>query len=460
MWQLLNMLDWEQFLSNPKLDLDPRAKEIRKQILSLVEDYASLSHLNKKFEIGKSNVPVAGRVYGSTELKMLVSSSLDFWLTAGRFNDEFEKQLAQFLNSSFVISTNSGSSANLLSLSSLTSDKLGSQSLRPGDEVITVAACFPTTVNPIVQNGLIPVFVDVELPTYNIDPNKIEDAITEKTKAIMLAHTLGNPFDLDVVMELAEKYDLWVIEDCCDALGSKFRNKFVGTFGDVAAISFYPAHHITMGEGGAVVTNNPMIKRNVESFRDWGRDCFCPTGHNNTCGKRFCWKLGEMPEGYDHKFIYSELGYNLKITDMQASVGLAQLQRLENFINKRKSNFRWLKNRFSDLDDYFILPSETHDSDPSWFGFPLTIKENTQFSLNELNHFLTQRGIDTRPLFAGNIINQPYFKNLDYRVVGKLTNTNIIMNNAFWIGVYPGLNEDMLEYVSSSIESFVRSKFI
>jgi len=452
------MSDNDKFLENPNLDVKKESADLRKKIINLVSDYAQLAHSKKEFIPGKSIVPVAGRVYTENELKMLVSSSLDFWLTAGRFNDEFEKQLAKFLEVNFVITTNSGSSSNLLALTSLTSEELADRAIKPGDEVITVAACFPTTVNPILQNNLVPVFIDVELPTYNINPNLIEDAITEKTKAIMLAHTLGNPFDFDKIKQIATKHNLWVVEDCCDALGSTYDGKFVGSIGDVGALSFYPAHHMTMGEGGAVLTNNPKLKEIIGSFRDWGRDCFCATGKSNTCGKRFGWKLGDMPEGYDHKFLYSHVGYNLKITDMQAAVGLAQLQELPQFIEKRKSNFNWLKNRFSSLEKFFILPEPTPKSDPSWFGFPLTIKENSGFSVQELNHYLMQKGVDTRPLFAGNIIKQPYFHNLNYRIHDELTITDMIMNNSFWIGVYPGLTEQMMEYAAKTVEDFLKTR--
>ena len=448
----------EDILKNPALDKDKRAEELRMKILDLVSEYAQISHVSPPFVSGKSKVPTSGRVYDDNELKTLVASSLDFWLTAGRFNAEFEKKLAEFLGVNFVITTNSGSSANLLAMSALTSELLGDKALKPGDEVLGVAASFPTTVNPILQNNLVPVFVDIDIPTYNIDSELIENAISDKTKAIMLAHTLGNPFNLDIVMEIATKYNLWVIEDCCDALGSTYNGKLVGTFGDISTASFYPAHHITMGEGGAVFTNNPNLKRAIESFRDWGRDCFCAPGQNNTCGKRFEWKLGDMPYGYDHKFIYSNLGYNLKLTDMQAAVGLAQLQKLPKFIEKRKNNFRWLMNRLKHLEEYFLFPEATKNSEPAWFGFPIMIKENAPFTLNDINFYLTSHGVDTRPIFAGNIIKQPYFLNKKYRKVGELKNTDIMMNRVFWIGVYPGLTEDMMEYVVKTIEEFINLK--
>lgn len=450
------MTEINKILENSKLDTSERSQQLRQQILNLVAEYTKYSHDKRQFMPGKTIVPVSGKVFDKTELQMLVSSSLDFWLTSDRYNYEFEKQLAEFLGVNFVLTTNSGSSANLLALSSLTSDQLEDKALKPGDEVISVAAGFPTTVNPILQNNLIPVFVDVQIPTYAIDPNLIEDAITEKTKAIMLAHTLGNPFDIDKISSLAKKYNLWIIEDCCDALGTTYDDRFVGTFGDIATVSFYPAHQITMGEGGAVLTNNANLKRLIESFRDWGRDCFCAPGKSDTCGKRFGWKLGELPEGYDHKYTYSHIGYNLKITDMQAAIGLAQLQRLSEFIQTRKRNFQFLKERLAHLEKFLILPEATPRSDPSWFGFPITIRDNAPFSREELVHFLSQNLIDTRPLFAGNITKQPYFKNRNYRISGSLKNTDVIMNKSFWIGVYPGLTQEMLEHVVNTIENFIR----
>ena len=445
----------DEFLQNSNLDRSEDAKLLRSKILELVKEYSKISHPKRNFEESKPNVPVAGKVYDFNDLQMLVSSSLDFWLTSGRFNDEFEKQLSKFLGLNFVITTNSGSSANLLALASLTSHMHGDRALKPGDEVITAAAGFPTTVNPIIQYGLTPVFVDVEIPTYSVSPKSIEDAITDKTKAIMIAHTLGNPFDAETISKIAKENNLWLIEDCCDALGSTINQKLVGTFGDIGTLSFYPAHHITMGEGGAVFTNNPTLKRITESFRDWGRDCFCPTGKNNTCGKRFCWQKGELPFGYDHKFIYSHVGYNLKISDMQAAVGLSQLQKLTSFIETRKKNFTWLHKRLQTVKEFFILPEATQYSEPSWFGFPLTIRENAHFHKNELTLFLSENGVDTRPIFAGNMTKQPYFQNLKYRKNEELKNTDLVMNNSFWIGVYPGLDEKMLEYVVKTIEKFV-----
>ena len=445
-------------ISNPDLDLSEESKNIRASIISLVRKYQQVTHISRTFEPGKSLIPVSGKVFDNFELEMLVSSSLDFWLTSGRFNKEFEKKLAEFLHVKFLRTTNSGSSANLLALSSLTSERLGDRSLKPGDEVLTVAACFPTTVNPIIQNNLIPVFVDVKFPTFSIDVDLIENAITEKTKAIMIAHMLGNPFDVEEISQIAKKHDLWLIEDCCDALGSKFRDSYVGTFGDIATLSFYPAHQITMGEGGAVLTNNSELNRIIESFRDWGRDCFCAPGKNNTCGKRFEWKLGDLPDGYDHKYTYSESGYNLKISDMQAAVGLAQLSKLPLFIKKRQQNFSFLRKRLSKLDDFFILPEPTNFSEPSWFGFPIVVRNKAPFTKNELIQFLSSKLIDTRPLFAGNITKQPYFKNKKYRISGTLTNTDTIMTNAFWIGVFPGLTEEMLEYIVNQFDTFCSNK--
>ena len=450
------MSDIIKLLENVDLDKTDDIKKIRKQIMELVSKYYKLAHNQNEFILNQSTIPVSGKVFSEMDLQMLVSSSLDFWLTSGRFNNKFEKQLAEFLNVNFVLTTNSGSSANLLALTTLTSEQLGERALKSGDEVITVAAGFPTTVNPILQNNLKPVFVDVNISTYEIDSSLIENAISEKTKAIMIAHTLGNAFDLDEVTRIAKKYNLWLIEDCCDALGTTYDGKSVGTFGDIATISFYPAHHITTGEGGAVFTNNVQLKKIIESFRDWGRDCFCATGMSDTCGKRFCWELGELPKGYDHKYTYSHIGYNLKITDMQAAVGLAQLQNLPLFIEKRKKNFKFLKTHMSKFEKFFILPEATSKSDPAWFGFPITVRKDSPFSRTELLQFLTERKVDTRPLFAGNITKQPYFKNIDYRISGSLKNTDEIMNQSFWIGVYPGLNKDMQEYVVNQFEEFTK----
>ena len=428
--------------------------DIRSEISKLVDDYAKIVYQEKAFIPGQSSVPVSGKVLGAKELQLMVEASLDGWLTTGRFNSLFEEKLAKYLGVKYVLTVNSGSSANLVAFSTLTSPRLGDRAIKKGDEVIGVAAGFPTTVNPILQCGSVPVFVDVDLKTHNIDPDKIEAAITPKTKAIMLAHALGNPFNLDKVTALCKKYNLWLVEDCCDALGATYKGKKVGTFGDIATLSFYPAHHITMGEGGAVFTNNSLLKLIAESFRDWGRDCYCPPGQDNTCKKRFGWKLGNLPEGYDHKYTYSHLGYNLKISDMQAACALAQLDRLEEFIERRKQNFSYLKKRLKTCEKYFHLPVATADSDPSWFGFPLVLKEGTGFNRFDLINFLDRNKIGTRLLFAGNLTCQPYMMNQTYRISGELTNTDIVMRQTFWLGVYPGLTEDMLNFVVSRIEEF------
>ena len=442
------------FLSNSNLDLEDGAK-VRQEIMELTSQYVENSHAKKSFIPGKTIVPVSGKVFGKKEVQMLVSSSLDFWLTTGRYNQEFEKQLSNFLGIKFAMTTNSGSSANLLALSSLTSEQLGERSLKPGDEVITVAAGFPTTVNPILQNNLVPVFVDVKIPSYVIDENLIEENITEKTKAIMIAHTLGNAFNIKKIVDIARKHNLWLIEDCCDALGTTYDNKFVGTFGDLSTLSFYPAHHITTGEGGAVLTNNSQLKKIVESFRDWGRDCYCSPGQSNTCGKRFDWKLGDLPFGYDHKYTYSHVGYNLKITDMQAAIGLAQLDRLPEFIKKRKENFQFLYENLSSLEKYLILPNSVENSDSSWFGFPITVRDDISFSKESLINYLAQKLVDTRPVFAGNLIKQPSFKNKIFKTGKTLSNTDKIMNQSFWIGVFPGLSVEMLEYVVKQFKTFI-----
>lgn len=433
--------------------------ELRNQILQLVDRYAEQAYAPRAFQPGSSVVPPSGKVLGAAELKNMVEASLDGWLTTGRFNDAFEKRLAEFLGAKHVLTTNSGSSANLLAFSALTSSKLGERAIKPGDEVISVAAGFPTTVNPILQFGAVPVFVDVHIPTYNIDPAKIEAAISSKTKAIMLAHTLGNPYNLAEVTRIARKYNLWLIEDCCDALGSSYDGKLVGTFGDIATLSFYPAHHITMGEGGAVFTNNDELKRIIESFRDWGRDCYCPPGKDNTCGKRFGWQLGTLPMGYDHKYTYSHLGYNLKISDMQAACALAQMDRLEGFIAARKRNFDHLKQRLKSCEEFLVLPEATENSSPSWFGFPITLKEEAAVSRVDLLKYLDQHKIGTRLLFAGNLTRQPYMIGRNFRVSGELTSTDSVMNNTFWIGVYPGLNEEMLDFMAEKIETFLGLNF-
>lgn len=429
-------------------------QQLRQQIVELVGQYAELQMAPAQFVAGKSTVPPAGKVIGAGELQLMTEAVLDGWLTTGRFNDAFEKRLAKYLGRRAVLTTNSGSSANLLAFAALTSPRLKERAIKPGDEVIGVAAGFPTTVNPILQFGAVPVFVDVELPTYNIDPAKIEAAITPKTKAIMLAHTLGNPFDLKVVRELCDKYKLWLIEDCCDALGSTYDGKLVGTFGDIGTLSFYPAHHITMGEGGAVFTDSPLLKRIMESFRDWGRDCYCAPGQDNTCKQRFCMQLGELPEGYDHKYTYSHLGYNLKITDMQAACALAQMDRVEGFIESRQRNFIWLTERLSTCTDFLILPEATANSVPSWFGFPLTLRDGCGIKRVELLRYLDSQAVGTRLLFAGNLTRQPYMKGRNYRVSGDLTVTDKIMFDTFWIGVWPGLGEEQLEHVAHCLETF------
>jgi CDP-6-deoxy-D-xylo-4-hexulose-3-dehydrase len=417
--------------------------------------YAGLAHAPTPFVPGRTAVPASGKVIGARELELLVESSLDGWLTTGRFNEAFERKLGQYLGRRFVRTTNSGSSANLLALTALTSHLLGDRALKPGDEVITVAAGFPTTVNPSLQNGLIPVFVDVVLPTYNIHPERIEAAISPRTRAIMIAHTLGNPFDLDAVMDVARRHDLWVVEDCCDALGATYRDRKVGTFGHVGTLSFYPAHHITMGEGGAVFTDDDVLRRAIESIRDWGRDCYCAPGRDNTCGKRFKWQLGDLPAGYDHKYTYSHLGYNLKITDMQAAVGLAQMDRLDGFVAARRANFAHLTERLTALNDRLLLPLATGGSNPSWFGFPLTLQPQVQHTRERLTGFLDKHKIGTRLLFGGNLTRQPYFRGRPHRVSGTLENTDRIMARTFWIGVYPGLRPEMLDYAADRIIEFM-----
>lgn len=428
--------------------------ELREKILALVEQFGELSLENTYFKKGESVIPPSGKVIGGNELKFMTDAVLDAWLTTGRFNEQFEFNLAKYLGVKYALSTNSGSSANLLAFTALTSPKLAERQIKPGDEIITVAAGFPTTVNPILQNGCIPVFVDVEIPTYNINVEFLEQAYSSKTKAIMLAHTLGNPYNLKAVKEFTEKYNLWLIEDCCDALGSEYNGEKVGSFGDIGTLSFYPAHHITMGEGGAVFTNNEELRKCIESFRDWGRDCYCQPGNDNTCGKRFSWQLGNLPEGYDHKYTYAHLGYNLKITDMQAACGLAQLEKIDAFVQSRKDNFNYLTKKLQNLTDYLCLPKATDNSDPAWFGYPITIKDSAKISRVGLLKYLDQYNIGTRLLFAGNITRQPYFENREYRIVGNLKNTDKIMNDTFWIGVYPDLTTDMLDYVVEKLETF------
>jgi len=430
--------------------------ETKKKILDLVDNYSNMNFSDKAFISGVSDVPVSGKVIGSLEIKNMVEASLDGWLTTGRFNKKFEEDLSKFLGVKCLLTVNSGSSANLIAFSTLTSPKLKERALQKGDEVISVAAGFPTTVNPIIQFGAIPVFIDIKIPTYNINENLIEEAITKKTKAIMLAHTLGNPFNVKRIKDICEKNNLWLIEDSCDALGSKFDNKNVGTFGDLATLSFYPAHHITMGEGGAVFTNSKKLERIAESFRDWGRDCYCEPGKDNTCNKRFSWKLGDLPFGYDHKYTYSHLGYNMKITDMQAACGVAQLDRLEGFIKKRKENFNYLYKNLKELDEFLILPEAEKNSDPSWFGFPLTLRKNNKFSRNDIIKYLNDNKIGTRLLFSGNLIKQPYMKDINFKVQGELKNTDFVMENTFWIGLYPGLSLEHLDYSCNKIKYYFK----
>jgi CDP-6-deoxy-D-xylo-4-hexulose-3-dehydrase len=436
-----------------------RTQALREQISKLVEEYAAIALAPQPFLPGITVVPPSGKVVGAEELKNMVEASLDGWLTTGRFNAEFEKKLAAFIGIAHLITVNSGSSANLVAFSTLTSPKLGERAIQKGDEVIGVAAGFPTTVNPILQFGAIPVFVDVDKLTHNIDASKIEAAIGPKTKAIMLAHSLGNPFNLDVVTALCKKYNLWLVEDCCDALGTTYRGQMVGTFGDIGTLSFYPAHHITMGEGGAVFTNNVELKTIAESFRDWGRDCYCAPGKDNTCGKRFCQKMGKLPDGYDHKYTYSHLGYNLKITDMQAACGLAQLDKAPAFMQARKDNFAFLKARLKNCEEFLHLPEATEHSDPSWFGFPITLKENCPVTRLDLLTYLDQNKVGTRLLFAGNLTRQPYMIGANYRISGDLTNTDNVMNNTFWIGVQPALTREMLEFAAAKIESYLGVNF-
>ena len=441
----------------------PTPASLRGQIAELVQQYAELVYAPKPFVPGESPVPVSGKVIGARELQLMVEASLDGWLTTGRFNAAFEQRLAQFLGVKHCITVNSGSSANLVAFSTLTSPRLGERAIKPGDEVIGVAAGFPTTVNPILQFGAVPVFVDVDLATHNIDASKIEAAISPKTRAIMLAHSLGNPFNLEVVTALCRKYQLWLVEDCCDALGATYDGKLVGTFGDIGTLSFYPAHHITMGEGGAVFTNNLELKLITESFRDWGRDCYCPPGKDNTCNKRFCWSKkelgGDLPDGYDHKYTYSHLGYNLKISDMQAACALAQMERVEEFIAARKANFKYLKERLKSCREFLHLPEATPKSDPSWFGFPVILKECAGVKRVDLLSYLDQHKISTRLLFAGNLTRQPYMIGRNYRVNGDLTNTDIVMNQTFWLGTFPGLKTEHLDYIAEKLEEFFGLNF-
>ena len=429
-------------------------KILRERIIKLTKEYVENFGNNKK----SNTINVSGKVINHEEVCNIVDSALDMWLTSGRFNDEFQNKLKKFINIKYLLTCNSGSSANLIALSSLCNEYImGDNTIKKGSEVITCAVGFPTTVNPIITNGLVPVFVDAEIKTYNIDVTKIEKAINDKTKAIMVAHTLGNPFELEKIKKICDKHKLYLIEDCCDALGSTYDNKHVGTFGDIGTLSFYPAHHITMGEGGAVFTNSSKIKKSMESLRDWGRDCWCDTGCDNTCKKRFDWQFNGLPYGYDHKYIYSALGYNLKITDMQASIGLAQINKLDKFIKTRKFNYMFLRNLLKDLKNYFILPSASFKSNPSWFGFPIVIKDK-KISRHELVQFLEKNNIKTRLIFAGNLTKQPYMHHQNFRIASKLNNSDYIMENGFWVGIYPGLTKNDLKKISYYLHKFISSK--
>ena len=432
-----------------------RGEQLREQILALTAQYFTEAFPAAEFQPGVTPVPVSGKVIDGNDLSSVVDSALDGWFTTGRFAKDFERKLARFVGVRSASMVNSGSSANLAALSALTSPKLGDRRLKPGDEVITVAAGFPTTLNPIIQNRLVPVFLDVTLPTYEIDVSQLEAARSEKTRAVMVAHTLGNVFDLDAVSAFAKKYDIWFIEDCCDALGSSWKGRQVGTFGDIATLSFYPAHHMTTGEGGAVLTDRPDLAVLIESFRDWGRDCWCDPGKDNTCGKRFEWQLGQLPCGYDHKYAYSHVGYNLKATDMQAALGASQIEKLPTFIERRKQNFRHLSSALKPLDDYLMLPEATPGSDPSWFGFLIGVRETAPFTRQDLIRTLDAKKIGTRLLFGGNLIRQPAYQGCEYRAVGSLPNTDFIMNNVFWIGVFPGLTTEMLDYVAGVMKDFI-----
>jgi len=430
--------------------------QLRQQILALTRRYHERAFAQQPFVPGKSSVPVSGKVVDPVDLSSVVDATLDGWFTTGRWAKEFERKLARFVGVRSASFVNSGSSANLIALSALCSPSLGDRQLKPGDEVITVAAGFPTTVNPIIQNNLVPVFLDVTIPGYEVDVTQLEMAYSPRVKAVMIAHTLGNVFDLDAVTEFCKKYNLWLIEDCCDALGSTWRGRHVGTFGDIATVSFYPAHHITTGEGGAVLTDKPALKVLIESWRDWGRDCWCDPGVDNTCGKRFGWQLGSLPCGYDHKYTYSHIGYNLKATDMQAALGLSQMDKLPTFIERRKHNFAYLKRALKDLESFLILPEATPNADPSWFGFPVAVKETSPFTRDQLVTELNAAKIGTRLLFAGNLLRQPAYSGIRHRVVGDLINTDFVMQNVLWLGVFPGLSDEMLEYIASTMHEFVR----
>ena len=435
-----------------------RADQLREQILGLVREYHAEAFPERTFLGGISTVPVSGKVFDEKELELLVDSSLDFWLTTGRYAEKFEKRFAKTMGMKHALLCNSGSSANLLAVSALTSPRLGKRALKEGDEVITVAAGFPTTVNPIVQNRLTPVFVDAELGTYDASAEKVAEAVGPKTRAIVMAHTLGNPFDIAGIMKIAEEHNLFVVEDTCDAVGAKFNGQPVGSFGDLSTTSFYPAHHITMGEGGCVLIKKGSMKKIVESLRDWGRDCWCPPGQDNTCNRRFDWQLGELPYGYDHKYVYSHIGYNLKMTDMQAAVGVAQLDKLEDFVARRNANFKRLHKGLKPLEEFLLLPKATKNSEPSWFGFPITVKDGAPFSRFDLVQHIESRRIGTRQLFGGNLLRQPAYKGIPMRVVGNLTNADIITEQTFWIGVYPGLTNQMIDFMVETLTEFVTSK--
>lgn len=432
--------------------------ELRREIIEKTREYYKTKFAQNEFIAGKTKVNYAGRFFDEKELVNAVEASLDFWLTEGRFSQEFERKISDFLGVNHVLLTNSGSSANLLAFSALTSDKLGDRRLKPGDEVISVAAGFPATVTPIIQYGLVPVFVDIDIPTYNIDVEKMEKAISEKTKCIFIAHTLGNPFDIEAVMKLANKHNLWVIEDNCDAFGSRYKNQYTGTFGHLSTISFYPAHHITTGEGGAIITNDDQLSKLVRAFRDWGRDCYCSGGVNNTCGKRFSQVFGNLPLGYDHKYVYSEIGYNLKMTDWQAAIGAAQIDKLPEFCDRRKANYLKYIDIFNKYPQYFILPEATKNSDPAWFSFIITLKKDTPFTRDQLTQYLNQKLIETRVLFAGNMTKQPAFINKTWKISGDLVNTDYVMNNTFFLGTYPGLTDEMIVHIENSIDEFVKDK--
>jgi CDP-4-dehydro-6-deoxyglucose reductase, E1 len=428
--------------------------KLRSEILEKVKLLYEYRKSNEKFVPGESYVNYAGRVYDEKEMMNLVDSSLDFWLTAGRFADEFEEKFAKFLGVKYCLLTNSGSSANLLAISALTSTKLGDRKLEKGNEVITTACGFPTTLNPIIQNGLKPVLIDVELGTYNIQVDLIEDSLSDKTKAIFIPHTLGNPANIDKIMKISKDYDLWFIEDNCDALGSKYNGKYTGTFGHISTCSFYPAHHITMGEGGAVLTDDPLLKEIIASFRDWGRDCWCEPGCDNTCGKRFEWQCGDLPFGYDHKYVYSHIGYNLKVTDMQAALGTEQLKKLPKFIEVRKNNYKTIYNQLKTYEDYLILPKFEKNADPSWFGFPIIVKSNPKFTRDEIINYLENNKVATRMLFGGNLTKQPAYKNIDFKIPESLDNTDIVMEKLFWIGVYPGISKEKMDYMLNVFKDF------